>query len=143
MTCSGMDLDGIEEDFSTRGLPPIPIQDQKTIWNGRTIQVLHEVRHFLHIDKVLANIGQQHQVDTHFYERVFTDLTFEDWGDAEPYKDDPNYDIRFLECISDRKDFSFYFADHARTGTTYDTALNDILDDLNEKPGFNDGKKIE
>ncbi len=58
-------------------------------------------------------------------------------------QNDPNYNIRFLECISDKDEFSFHFADHARAGTTYDEALQDQLNNLQRKYQFYDGKEDE
>lgn len=55
---------------------------------------------------------------------------------AEPFMNNLDYDIRIIACISSGGEFSMYIADHARAGTTYDTALYDQFKDLNQEHGF-------
>jgi hypothetical protein len=62
---------------------------------------------------------------------------------AEPFMDNPDYNIRVIACISSIGEFSLYLADHARTGTTYDTALQKKIDDLQREMRFYNGKEHE
>ena len=55
---------------------------------------------------------------------------------AEPFLNNPHYDIRIIACISPWGEFSMYIADHARAGTTYDAVLNDQIKNLNKIYGF-------
>jgi hypothetical protein len=62
---------------------------------------------------------------------------------AEPFLNNPHYDIRIIACISPRGEFSMYIADHARAGTTYDRALNAQIKELNKTYGFYKGESRE
>jgi hypothetical protein len=62
---------------------------------------------------------------------------------AEPFMDNPDYNIRVIACISSIGEFSLYIADHARVGTTYDTALKERINELRKTFGFYNGKKHE
>lgn len=62
---------------------------------------------------------------------------------AEPFMNHPDYDIRIIACISPRNEFSLYIADHARAGTTYDTALDKKIRGLNKEHGFYTGQQHE
>ncbi len=61
---------------------------------------------------------------------------------SEALMNNPNYNIRVIACISPRSEFSLYIADHARAGTTYDTALEKAIKDLQREYKFN-GKADE
>ena len=62
---------------------------------------------------------------------------------AKPFLNNPDYNIRIIACISPRSEFSMYIADHARAGTTYDTALEKRIRELNKIYGFYKGEKHE
>ena len=62
---------------------------------------------------------------------------------AEPFLNNPHYDIRIIACISSWGEFSMYIADHARAGTTYDTALDDQIKEFNRAYGFYNGELHE
>jgi len=125
MTCS--EIDGINDDFSPYGLPPIPIQNQIATWNGRTVQVLHDVRS-QQIDTIRANISQNHKVDPHFFERLFADLTFEDFEDTEEESSDwifaPAQEL-FSTQISEDMTLEQFLE---RTGMTFDRELGRVID---------------
>jgi ElaB/YqjD/DUF883 family membrane-anchored ribosome-binding protein len=125
MTCS--EIDGIDDDFSPYGLTPIPMQDQKATWNGRTIQVSQD-SHILQIDTIRANISQNHIVDPHFCERLFSDLVFEDLEDTEEEGRDwffaPAQEL-FSAQISEDMTLEQFLE---RTGMTFDRELGRFID---------------
>ena len=54
------------------------------------------------------------------------------------YKNDPNYDIQIIPCISKWHEKSGYFADHAFMGPTYQGDLTQYMDKLESGLGFYD-----
>ncbi len=60
---------------------------------------------------------------------------------GQKYKDNSDYDIRFIKCKSKRREYSAYLADHAFTGTTYRNATRNKFNDLRRDYRFYDSKK--
>src|SRR5579862_2688014 len=125
MTCS--EIDGIDEAFLPYGLPPIPVQDQKTIWNGRTVQVLHDVRCQIQIDTILKTVADQ-TIDPHFYERLFTDLTFEDLENTE--EDDREWEFALAQPLFPPNSSENLTLEQflERTGMIFDQQLGHYVD---------------
>ncbi len=57
------------------------------------------------------------------------------WG-GQKERDDPEYDIQMVNCISPRSERFFWFADHAFKGSTYQDALKGASDKLRTGYGF-------
>ncbi len=57
------------------------------------------------------------------------------------YKDNPDYDIRFIKCESTKKGLSLGLEEHSFTGPTYRNALRDKIKQLRGIHGFHDFKK--
>jgi len=55
---------------------------------------------------------------------------------ARKERNDPEYDIRMVPCISPRSEWSFKIADHAFQGSTYQQALLDAAQDIKERYGM-------
>jgi len=58
-----------------------------------------------------------------------------------PFKDDPNYDIRYLPCKSSIGEKNLYFADHGFLAPTYRDARKEHIKNLKDKFGFYDPSK--
>ncbi len=55
-----------------------------------------------------------------------------------PFLDNPNYDIQILQCITNKKDWTFWVRDHGFMKATLQKAVSDQIDDLRTKVGFHE-----
>ena len=59
---------------------------------------------------------------------------------GKKHMNEPNYDISFIKCTSKISERSFYMADHAFMGETYQGALQDYFNSSRNKYRFYDGQ---
>ncbi|NGX38015.1 MAG: tRNA3(Ser)-specific nuclease WapA [Chlamydiae bacterium] len=55
---------------------------------------------------------------------------------AEPYLNDPNYNIQIIPCTSSWNEKTLFITDHSFRGATYQKALQDEIFDASKKYGF-------
>lgn len=69
-------------------------------------------------------------------ENIFSRKDFITKRFAKPFLKDPEYDIKFVKCISSRSEMNFWFADHAFGGATYQEASNEHIKNARLNYGF-------
>ncbi len=71
---------------------------------------------------------------------VYSEKDYITKGFATPFLKDTDYNIKFLTCISERKDRILFTADHMFLAPTYSEAWKGKIKDLREKYGFYTGE---